>query len=70
MIFAKNVMLSNVLDIKEAFLDYENVHVIIIVHLTLIKVTKTACLCGLLISLARMLKIISYKQMIDIVSLS
>ena len=32
MIFAKNVMLSNVLDIKEAFLDYENVHVIIIVH--------------------------------------
>ena len=33
MIFAKNVILSNVLRIKEAFLDYETVDVIIIVHL-------------------------------------
>lgn len=33
MIFAKNVMLSDVLRIKEAFLNYETVDVIIIVHI-------------------------------------
>ena len=33
MIFVQNVMLSNDLDIKKAFLDYENIVLILIIYI-------------------------------------
>ena len=33
MVFVQNVILSNVLDIKKAFLDYENIVLILIIYI-------------------------------------
>ena len=33
MIFVQNVMLSNVVDIKKAFLDYKNIVLILIIYI-------------------------------------